>query len=205
MSTRWWLPLFVVVTMLATVRSASAGPMIGAMQSVLVLAAEGEADAGEGEKQSFFTQYFPFGLNSQLTQSVDDIVVPTYLINLIPAGGFWGPLLFLDDRPEMTGDIALAYFVPASIAIAWGLGWGFTGAVLGAFTGGICGLISCIGCLSIIPYCWIAPTASLNAWDWAYKHPGQKMHRKEGGKKGGGKKEGGSGEQKSGGGEAYGY
>lgn len=198
MSTRWWLPLFVLVTLFGSGRNANANAMIGTMQSALVLAAEGE---DEGEKQSFFTQYFPFAPNSELTEAVDDIVVPTFLINLIPAGGFWGPLLFLDDRPEMTGDIALAYFVPAATSIAISIGFWGIGTVMG-FVFPPCGLIGCLGCVSIIPYCWIAPTASLNAWDWAYKHPGQKKHRKEGGKK---KSGGGSTEQKSGGGEAYGY
>ncbi len=109
-----------------------------------------------------FDKMFPFTLNDNLHPAVDDIVVTTYLLNILPFGGLWGPLVTLPDaHPDMkAGDVLVAYIVPYLV----GCGTNF---VLGSWTG-----------LFLIPgtflACYTAPTAALNGWDRAYKCGGQK-------------------------------
>jgi hypothetical protein len=135
---------------------------------------KGDKEAGSGDDMGIMERFFPFGLADDVSAPIDEIMLPIVLINLLPAGGLWGPLLFLEEenRPKFNNDILISYLVPA--LSGWGVavvGGCVIGGVCGLVTGGfgsICGLIGCVG---IIPYLWNAPIASLNAWDRAYKNP----------------------------------
>jgi len=140
-------------------------------------AEKGDKEAGPDDEMGIMERYFPFGLADGVSEKIDEIMVPIILINLLPAGGLWGPLLFLDeeDRPKFNNDILISYLVPALS------GWGFA-VVGGCLIGGVCtlvtipiggfgGICGVVGCLGIVPYLWNAPIASLNAWDRAYKDP----------------------------------
>jgi hypothetical protein len=71
----------------------------------------------------------------------------TYVLNILPFGGLWGPLVLLPkDHPGVESDQMISYLVPAIS------GWVFSTCIIG---------------LPVAYY--IAPTASLNAWDRAYK------------------------------------
>jgi len=156
----------------------------------------------DDDEPGWFGKYFPWSVNDDLDESVDDIVVPTYLINILPIGGFWGPLLFLDDRPDMSGDVALAYFIPFAAGAAIWVG----ANIVGWGSAMVCppmGLISCIGLVGCVPMCWNAPTASLNAWDHAYKHPEEAEQKKKRRKRSPSKKKESGGGGKGGDGYEY--
>jgi hypothetical protein len=136
-----------------------------------------KSEEGDGDEMGIMEHYFPFGLNDDVVEAVDDIMVPTVLLNLIPAGGLWGPLLLLDEegRPKFNNDILMSWLVPSltgfGIGILGGCVFGGVGAVLTFWAGGIGGICGVIGCLGLLPAVWNAPIAALNAWDRAYKDP----------------------------------
>lgn len=139
--------------------------------------AKGDKEAGPGDDLGVMEKYFPFGLADGVSEQIDEIMFPVMLINLLPAGGLWGPLLFLDEenRPKFNNDILISYLVPAlsgwGFAVAGGCLIGGACTVLSIPFGGFGGICGMVGCLGIIPYLWNAPIASLNAWDRAYKDP----------------------------------
>lgn len=115
-----------------------------------------------------FTKMFPFSLNDDMAEPVDDIATSTFLLNLLPFGGLWGPLVTLPhDHPSMSeGDVVVSYIVPY-----------LTGNIL-VWTIGYFG-VGLIGC---IPLLYNAPAAALNGWDRAYKcggHHSSKKHSKK--------------------------
>lgn len=152
-------------------------------------AAEGEA--GEPvDEPGFFGEYFPFFPDADLVEPVDENKVFIYLLNLLPFGGLWGPLVALPEegRPPFGGDVIVPYLVPmfAGVGSVFCL---FTptlvvGLVAGIVLGGVvgtaippcaacsgCGVCPSLACL-VLPFglqYWIAPTASINAWSRAYK------------------------------------
>ncbi|MFH1809950.1 MAG: hypothetical protein ABIJ09_14490 [Pseudomonadota bacterium] len=144
-----------------------------------------------------FEKMFPWVLNDDLHAEVDDIVVMTYVLNILPLGGLWGPLLLLPkDRPDMKdGDVLVSYLVPALV------GWGIS-VFIGSWT--LIGFIP-----GFFVACYTAPTAALNAWDRAYKCGGQSSEgaRPKSKSKSKKKSESSPPPQKSegGGDEAYGY
>lgn len=92
-------------------------------------------------------QMFPFSMNDGMQKEVADIATMTYVLNILPFGGLWGPLALLPEgHPEITSDQVISYLVP----------------VIGG------GVLFCLVIGLPIAF-YIAPTASLNAWDRAYK------------------------------------
>lgn len=142
----------------------------------------------------FISQFSPFVLNDDLAPEVDDIVLGTYLLNLIPLGGLWGPLVLLDDdHPKMDSDIILSYLVPGCFV------------PIGAYTVGSLFSFLIIPLL-LWPAGWVyqlyvGPTAALNAWDRAYKCGSAKSRKKKKKKRGGSKKK----QPENDGGGQYGY
>jgi hypothetical protein len=146
-----------------------------------------EDDGDDFCDPEFFDNYVAFSLNDDLAPEVDDIVTMTYILNILPFGGLWAPLVLLDKpRPKFSGDIALSYLMMPLIT-----------GVITAFTG--------IGIILWCPaYFWIGPTAALNAWDRAYKCGGSDSGSAPKSKK----KKGDSApppKKSDGGDEAYGY
>lgn len=140
--------------------------------------ATGEKAAEPGDDLGIMEKYFPFSLADGVSEQIDEIMVPVMLINLLPAGGLWGPLLFLDEenRPKFNNDILMSYLVPAltgfgiymgGFCLFGGLGCLVT-TMVGIPIGWVCGFIGCVG---FVPWLWNAPIAALNAWDRAYKNP----------------------------------
>jgi len=170
--------------------------------SLVADAADADAEGEEAEPEEddlgdpgFFRRYFPFTLNDGMAEPVDDIAVTTYLINLLPFGALWGPLVLLDDdeRPDLGSDILLSWLVPAlgssGVALVF-YGSGIAVMLTGGLFGGVAGMVfppcAAIGCLAapcgVAGICvglpiaalgglYIAPTATLNAWDRAYRFP----------------------------------
>lgn len=107
-----------------------------------------EAPAADGEL-GFFEHYFPFGLRDDASQEIKDIFILTLVLNLLPAGGIWAPLILLKNPPKIGMDVIISWLVPAAV---------------GAFTS---------WCLIGIPiWLYIAPVAALNAYDRAIKAGG---------------------------------
>lgn len=158
-----------------------------------------------------FRRYYPLWLNDELTPEVDDVLLGSYLLNLLPFGGLWGPLVLLeDDHPDMSSDVILSYLVPAITSclfagVLWGGGLGVSlgfSVVVGALATVFppCGALACIAfpcgiggmCVGVPIYLggllYVTPTAVVNAWDRAYKYPeaadGPRKKRKSKKKKG---------------------
>ncbi|MFH1809951.1 MAG: hypothetical protein ABIJ09_14495 [Pseudomonadota bacterium] len=141
-----------------------------------VVADKPEAEAEEETSEADFChpdvmeQYFPLSLNDGLHEAVEDIKVMTFVLNILPFGGLWGPLVTLpDDQPEINSDILLSALIPWFAG--WGIAVGFSmvGTVLAIPTGGLCGIVGCLGLVGLLPACYMAPIAVLHAWDRAYK------------------------------------
>ena len=97
-------------------------------------------------------QMLPFVTNDNLTKEVDDIKIMTYVLNILPFGGLWGPLVTLPEgHPEMPDDMSMSYL--PSYIVGYLTSWAVIG-IVGAW--------------------YIAPTAALNSWDRAYKCGGKK-------------------------------
>jgi hypothetical protein len=144
------------------------------------------------EEPGFFGTYFPWSPDAALPAPVDDAVVMIYLLNLLPFGGIWGPLVAIDKdgRPEMGGDMVVPWLVPnltagvGSVCVMTPLLFGgmFAGLFVGSAVMGITGCPApcvCVPCgmapglLLSIPLVglqlWTAPTAVINAWGRAYR------------------------------------
>lgn len=158
--------------------------------------AEDLADPG------FLRRYFPLTLNDELAAAVDEIAVTTYLINIVPFGALWGPLVFLDDdgRPDVGQDIILSWLIPGLSSVGAVVLLGGAGGVLLAFSGVLSGLTGCPLCvcgalpcflaglglgipLSLFGFYYVTPTATLNAWDRAYRFPQASDDKKKKSKK----------------------
>ncbi len=103
---------------------------------------------------SGFDRFFALSLGD-VDPRVESAWIPTMLATLfLPFGALWMPLLLLDNRPELTGDVVTSFAVPYAST--------YVGMVLTSWT--------CVG----IPISWIAGSiattnATLAAWDRAYK------------------------------------
>jgi len=151
-----------------------------------------EEDVEVIEEPGFFGTNFPLWPEPELAAPVEDAKAWIYLLNLVPLGGLWGPLLLLDEegRPDIGGDVVVPYLLPWLTGLAGGvcvtgpltaLGIVITSVVCIAPTGGIGFLLVpvtscvCVGlpsCLSLVPAglgLWVAPTSSINAWNRAYQ------------------------------------
>ncbi|MFH1809949.1 MAG: hypothetical protein ABIJ09_14485 [Pseudomonadota bacterium] len=148
-----------------------------------------DADLEQGvetvQSPGFFGTFFPFFPASDLPEPVADAKVMIYLLNLLPFGGLWGPLVAIDKegRPEVGGDVVLPWLVPTLTGGACQV-CGFAGIGVGLVVGAIVATASggpgilCVPCF-MTPGClisllgwplqlWIAPTAAVNAWGRAY-------------------------------------
>lgn len=189
-------------------RAGSTGPTSRVLAAVLVFAlvlaplparaagdtfdADADAEAEIVEEPGFFGTYFPFMPDDGLPAPVDRAMVAIYLLNLLPFGGLWGPLVSIDKegRPEMGGDMVVPWLVPnltasvGSVCVMTPLLFGglLAGFVLGSAVMGATGcpaVCVCVPCgmapglLLSLPLIalqlWTAPTAVINAWGRAYK------------------------------------
>lgn len=160
---KWTLQMFALVAATALTSNGFAAAQY--QQTGWVEVAEDSDD--DDSDPDFVRKFFPFSLNDNVAEPVDDISMTTYLLNIIPLGGLWGPLLLLDDdKPKADSDILVSYLVPSGIALGICCAGNFIGSMTVFFTGIPCPL----GCLlAAVPYFWLAPTASLNGWDRAYR------------------------------------
>lgn len=103
-------------------------------------------------KPDTMAQMLPFSTNDGLSKEVEDIKMMTYVLNILPFGGLWGPLVTLPEgHPAMPEDMLVSYL--PSYLVGWFTSWA---------------IIGWVGVL------YIAPTAALNSWDRAYKCGGAK-------------------------------
>lgn len=138
-------------------------------------AAEEQAESsGDMCDPEFMDHYFPFVLPDGLSEPVDEIVVLTFVLNILPFGALWAPLILLpDDAPDINTDILLSALIPWIAGWGIAVGFGMVGAVLSIPTAGICGVVSCLGIVGLVPACYMAPIAVLQAWDRAYRCSGE--------------------------------
>lgn len=112
---------------------------------------------------TFIEQYLAFTISPVPSKQVSDGLVLSHVIGYVcfPAcGGLWGPLVAVKDA-EMTGDVALSWFVS-------GLLWGGISLVASiTIVGGVMWLV--------LPY--LATTSTLNALDRGIKKRGLELDR----------------------------
>ncbi|MBN2357845.1 MAG: hypothetical protein JXR83_00230 [Deltaproteobacteria bacterium] len=111
--------------------------------------ADEQQPAESGQELGVMEHYFPFGLSENANQEIKDIFILTLVLNLLPAGGLWGPLLLLKNPPKIESDVIVSYLVPAAV-----------------------GYVTSCFIIGIPIYLYIAPVAALNAYDRAIKAGG---------------------------------
>jgi len=146
MTMRWAVVGLVLGAML--IGATASASDLGAQPQQLTTVA-GEKPADSGKELGVMEKYFPFGLADNVSPEIQDIFILTLVLNLLPAGGLWGPLLLLKNPPKIGSDVIVSYLVPAAV------GW----------------VTSCF-LIGIPIYLYIAPVAALNAYDRAIKSGG---------------------------------